>query len=107
LYAAAASGLDVGGWGKSVIAVGAALVAVDEAGSAADDEAGDELAAALARLMRATAMPNGLLALGYNAADIPALVEGAFAQQRLLSNAPRNVAREDLAGLFAAAATCW
>ncbi len=30
-----------------------------------DDEVGDALAAALARLMRATGMPNGLRALGY------------------------------------------
>lgn len=72
-----------------------------------DDEVGDALAAALARLMRATKMPNGLRALGYRDDDVPALVDGAFAQQRLLGNAPRPVAREDLATLFAAAASYW
>jgi len=72
-----------------------------------DDEAGDALAAALERLMRATAMPNGLRALGYDDADVPALVEGAFAQQRLLGNAPRPVGREELTGLFIAAAAYW
>lgn len=72
-----------------------------------DDEVGDALAAALARLMRATKMPNGLRALGYRDDDVPALVDGAFAQQRLLNNAPRPVAREDLATLFAAAASYW
>jgi hydroxyacid-oxoacid transhydrogenase len=72
-----------------------------------DDEVGEALAEALARLMRATAMPNGLRALGYTDADVPALVEGAFAQQRLLGNAPRPVGREDLAALFAGAAACW
>lgn len=72
-----------------------------------DDEAGDALAAALARLMRATDMPNGLRALGYGDADVPALVEGAFAQQRLLANAPLPVLREDLAALFAGAMTAW
>ncbi|MEA2688469.1 MAG: hydroxyacid-oxoacid transhydrogenase [Candidatus Eremiobacteraeota bacterium] len=72
-----------------------------------DDEIGDALAAALARLMRATAMPNGLRALGYTHADIPALVGGAYAQQRLLANAPRRVGEEELAALFAGAMTVW
>jgi len=52
-------------------------------------------------------MPSGLRALGYTDADVPALVEGAFAQQRLLGNAPRAVGREDLTALFAAAAAYW
>jgi len=72
-----------------------------------DDEAGEALAGALARLMRATAMPNGLRALGYTDADVPALVAGAFAQQRLLGNAPRAVGEEDLAALFTGAMTVW
>ena len=72
-----------------------------------DDEVGDALAAALARLMRATAMPNGLRALGYTDADVPALVAGAFAQQRLLGNAPRAVGEEELTGLFKGAMTVW
>ena len=72
-----------------------------------DDEVGDALAGALAGLMRATGMPNGLRALGYTEGDVPALVEGAFAQQRLLGNAPRPVTREDLAELFAGAMTAW
>jgi hydroxyacid-oxoacid transhydrogenase len=72
-----------------------------------EDEVGETLAEALVRLMRATRMPSGLRALGYGEADLPALVEGAFAQQRLLANAPRPVAREDLAALFAAAAAYW
>jgi alcohol dehydrogenase class IV len=45
-------------------------------------------------------MPADLRALGYGERDVAALVEGTFAQQRLLANAPRPVAREDLAGLF-------
>ncbi|HEV3089132.1 MAG TPA: hydroxyacid-oxoacid transhydrogenase [Candidatus Elarobacter sp.] len=72
-----------------------------------DDEAGEALAAELARLMRATAMPNGLRALGYREADVPALVAGAYAQQRLLANAPRAVGEEELAALFAGAMTVW
>ena len=72
-----------------------------------DDEIGDALAAALARLMRATDMPNGLRALGYADGDVPALVAGAYAQQRLLANAPRRVGEEELAALFADAMTVW
>lgn len=77
------------------------------AGTVRDDEAGEALAAALARLMRATAMPNGLRALGYTGADVPALVAGAFAQQRLLANAPRTTGQEELTMLFNGAMTIW
>ena len=52
-------------------------------------------------------MPSGLRALGYADADVPALVEGAFAQQRLLGNAPRAVGREELTALFRSAAAYW
>jgi hydroxyacid-oxoacid transhydrogenase len=72
-----------------------------------DDEIGETLAAALARLMRATAMPNGLRALGYRDDDVPSLVAGAYAQQRLLANAPRKVGEEELTALFAGAMTVW
>ncbi|MBV9439650.1 MAG: iron-containing alcohol dehydrogenase [Candidatus Eremiobacteraeota bacterium] len=71
------------------------------------DEAGDALAETLARLMRATGMPNGLGALGYGEADVATLVEGAFAQQRLLANAPLPVRREDLDALFRSAMQVW
>jgi len=72
-----------------------------------DDEIGDALATSLARLMRATAMPNGLRALGYGDADVPALVRGAAGQARLLANSPRPVGEEELAKLFAGAMTVW
>lgn len=84
------------------------IASVLGAESVADDaDVGDALAGALARLMRATAMPNGLRALGYGDADIPALVAGAFAQQRLLANAPRAIGEEELAALFDAAMSVW
>ena len=57
--------------------------------------------------MRATGMPNCLRALGYGDADIPALVAGAYAQRRLLANAPRPVGEEELSALFASALTIW
>jgi alcohol dehydrogenase class IV len=70
-------------------------------------DAGDALAQSLVHLMRATRMPSGLRELGYAERDLPALVEGAFAQQRLLANAPRAVTREDLAELFAGSFAYW
>jgi alcohol dehydrogenase class IV len=70
-------------------------------------DAGDALAETLARLMRATRMPSGLRELGYAERDVPALVEGTLAQQRLLANAPRSVTREDLNDLFAGSFAYW
>lgn len=73
----------------------------------ADDETGAALAERLIGLMRATRMPNGLAALGYGEADVPALVEGAYAQRRLLANAPLPVEREELGALFRSAFAYW
>ena len=70
-------------------------------------DGGAVLAARLIAMMRATHLPNGLSALGYGTADIPDLVRGAMAQQRLLTIAPRPVTEEDLRGLYADAMTYW
>jgi alcohol dehydrogenase class IV len=72
-------------------------------GRIADADVGDAVAEALVALMRETRMPLGLADLGYGAGDVAALVDGAFAQQRLLSNAPLPVTQADLAALFTAA----
>lgn len=66
------------------------------------DDAGPVLAERLLELMRATGLPTGLTALGYSEADIPSLVDGAHAQQRLLVNAPLEMTRDRLADLFRA-----
>jgi hypothetical protein len=50
--------------------------------------------------MRATAVPVDLAALGYVAADAPALVAGTIVQRRLLDNAPRPIAQADLERVF-------
>jgi hydroxyacid-oxoacid transhydrogenase len=44
--------------------------------------------------------PIGLRALGYTSSDIPALVEGTLAQERLTKLTPRSVNADDLAKLF-------
>jgi alcohol dehydrogenase class IV len=84
----------------------AALLGADVRG-ADDGDAGAVLATALAALMRDVAAPNGLTAVGYGADDVPALVDGADPQRRLLDNAPVAMTRPVLDGLFRDALTCW
>ncbi len=84
----------------------AALLGADITG-ATDADAGERVAAAVTALMRAVATPNGLHGVGYTAADIPALVDGAAPQRRLLDNAPVAVTAATLDALFHDALTCW
>ena len=44
--------------------------------------------------------PIGLRAVGYSSSDIPALVEGTLAQQRLITLSPRSIDAESLAHIF-------
>ena len=71
------------------------------------DQGGESLAKRMIELMQACDIPNGLSALNYTMADIPALVEGAFKQQRLLVNSPRDVTEADLADLYRDAMVYW
>lgn len=84
----------------------AGWLGVDTTGVRAQD-AGEILAQHLQRLMQSTAMPNGIGGVGYSETDIPALVAGAFAQQRLLRNSPRPVGEDTLADLYGAALRYW
>ena len=59
-------------------------------------DGGDDLAASFARLMADVGAPATLRELGYDESDVPAIVEGALKQQRLLVIAPRDVTAEDL-----------
>ncbi|WP_052889278.1 hydroxyacid-oxoacid transhydrogenase [Thermogemmatispora carboxidivorans] len=54
----------------------------------------------LLTLMRDTGVPSNLGALGYTGEEVPALVEGALKQQRLLVNSPRAVGAEELRQLI-------
>jgi alcohol dehydrogenase class IV len=85
---------------------GAQCLGADTHGAEADD-AGGVLAGRVIELMRATQMPNGLAALGFGSADLEALATGAEPQYRVIRNAPKDVPREDLVGLFSAALTYW
>jgi hydroxyacid-oxoacid transhydrogenase len=70
-------------------------------------DAGEVLAATLIGFMRAVDFPNGLSAVGFGNADVAALVDGTLPQQRVISNAPKKAAQEDLRQLFSGAMTYW
>jgi alcohol dehydrogenase class IV len=70
-------------------------------------DAGELLASRVIELMRATAMPNGLSALGFDMSHVGALATGAEPQYRVIRNAPKDVGRDDLEALFRAALSYW
>ena len=72
-----------------------------------EEDAGECLAAAVVKLMRALDMPNGLSAIGYTAADIPRLIEGTAPQHRVTKLSPRPVTPEALAQLFQDSLSLW
>jgi alcohol dehydrogenase class IV len=57
--------------------------------------------------MQRTGIPNGVGGVGYNASDTKVLAEGAWAQQRLIRNAPKAVTESDLERLFGDAMRYW
>ncbi len=63
---------------------------------------GSSLPETLRELMQDLGVPTGIRELGYDEDDIPALVEGAMAQQRLLVGSPRAVGEDDLAEILRA-----
>ncbi len=77
------------------------------AGEAFDDPGADTLPDVLRALMRDIDAPRGIAALGYDENDVPALVEGALKQQRLLVVSPRDVSGDDLGHILNASMTNW
>jgi hydroxyacid-oxoacid transhydrogenase len=71
------------------------------------DDAGAILADRITCLMRELKVPNGLAAVGYTAADIPALVAGTLPQHRVTKLSPRPASEDDLAMLFEQAMVAW
>ncbi len=67
----------------------------------------DFLPSVLAELMRDIGLPSGLAEVGFDTSDVPALVEGALKQQRLLATAPKDVTEGDLEGVLAASLENW
>ncbi len=70
-------------------------------------DAGDILADQLIRLMQRLGVPNGLSAVGYTRADIPALVEGTLPQHRVIKLSPRPAGRDEFAQLFEKSMVIW
>ncbi|GAA5069876.1 alcohol dehydrogenase class IV [Thermocatellispora tengchongensis] len=71
------------------------------------DDLAEFLPTVLMELMRDIGIPNGIGGVGYTEADVPALVEGAMKQQRLLATAPRPVGEDDLAGILTRSIALW
>lgn len=86
--------------------LGAQLMGVDISG-VAEEEVGEVLASAIIDLMQKTGVPNGLGAIGFTAADIPALVEGTLPQHRVTKLSPRPAGQEELTALFRDAMRYW
>ncbi|MFN8620403.1 MAG: hydroxyacid-oxoacid transhydrogenase [Chloroflexota bacterium] len=78
-----------------------------EVRGAAPEDAGAILADAIVALMRRTGLPSGLAAVGYTAADAPALAEGTLPQHRVTKLSPRPAERGDLEALFRDALAYW
>ena len=64
------------------------------------EDAGRILADRITWFMQRLKMPEGLRAIGYSSSDIPALVDGTLAQERLTRLSPKTVDRETLARIF-------
>ena len=85
---------------------GAACLGADVKG-ATNEDAGEIVAKQLIKMMQATGIPNGVGGVGYGEADVPGLTKGAWAQQRLMVNAPRDISEGDLAQLYRGAMRYW
>jgi hydroxyacid-oxoacid transhydrogenase len=77
------------------------------AGEPIPDPGPDTLPDVLRDLMRDVDAPNGVAELGYTEDDVPALVDGALKQQRLLVVAPKEAEAEDLSHILNASMRLW
>jgi hydroxyacid-oxoacid transhydrogenase len=84
----------------------AAALGADVTG-AADSDAGEILANRVIHFMRAFNVPNGLNAVGYTEADVPALVEATLPQHRVTKLSPRPAGPDELTALFRESMTIW
>lgn len=84
----------------------AAALGADIAGTEPED-AGKVLAQRVIHFMRLFGMPNGLAAVGYSAADIPALVAGTLPQHRVTKLSPRPAGEAELTELFRQSLAIW
>src|SRR3954468_1651439 len=71
------------------------------------EDAGKILSDRLGGIMQRLKVPNGLRAVGYGKADIPALVQGTLPQARVTKLSPRPVDESDLTHLFEESLQGW
>jgi hydroxyacid-oxoacid transhydrogenase len=77
------------------------------AGEPIADAGPDTLPDVLRSLMRDVGAPPGIAEFGYTEDDVPAIVEGALKQQRLLVVAPREPSADDLRHIVTASMRNW
>jgi hydroxyacid-oxoacid transhydrogenase len=70
-------------------------------------DAGKVLADRITWFMQRLGVPNGLRAIGYSTADLPALVEGTLPQHRVTKLSPKPAGPEQLATIFEDAMEAW
>jgi hydroxyacid-oxoacid transhydrogenase len=85
----------------------AAQILGTDVSRARPEDAGKILADRIIHIMQKLHMPNGLQAVGYSTADIPALVKGTLPQHRVTKLSPRPAGEDDLAKLFENAMRYW
>jgi hydroxyacid-oxoacid transhydrogenase len=71
------------------------------------DSAGGALHEAFVEFMQSIGMPNGLQAIGYTSADIPALTEGTLKQKRLIALSPQTVTQSAVESMLEASLVVW
>ncbi len=79
---------------------------VQTSGSSADF-AGKALRDAFITFMQSIGIPNGLAAVGYTSADIPALAEGTLKQKRLIALSPQPVTQKTIERILERSMTVW
>jgi hydroxyacid-oxoacid transhydrogenase len=72
-----------------------------------EDAGPDSLPDIIRQIMRDIEAPSGIAELGYDENDVPALVDGAMKQARLLVGSPREVSEDDLGHILNASMTNW
>jgi hydroxyacid-oxoacid transhydrogenase len=84
----------------------AGWMGVKTAGSDAAS-AGEALSEAFIGFMQSIGMPNGLQAIGYTPADIPALTEGTLKQKRLIALSPQPLSQQAVEKIFEQSLVVW
>jgi Alcohol dehydrogenase, class IV len=69
--------------------------------SGAPRQVGERIFDFYMKLLEDLHVPTNLREIGFTRGDLDALVEGAWAQQRLLVLSPKAISKEDLRALFA------